>query len=56
MLSVSILLLAAKPLANINKKIDKIDIYDFDVLYSPTKMYTQGNYGRNSFGIETYVK
>ncbi len=44
-----IILLAAKPLVKMNRAIDKIDIYDFDVRYNPLKMYNKGNYGKNYF-------
>lgn len=41
------LLAAAQPLIKMNRKIDRADIYDFNVQYNPVKMYQPGNYGKN---------
>lgn len=48
-----VILLAAKPLVKMNKTIDKMDIYDFNIAYNPLKMYSQGNYGKNYFSKKT---
>lgn len=46
---VFILLLIAPILIKINRKIDHVEVYDFNILYNPIKMYRPGNYGKNYF-------
>lgn len=44
-----ILLLIAPLLIRMNRKVDHIEVYDFNILYNPIKMYKAGNYGKNYF-------
>ncbi len=46
---VLILLLIAPVLVRMNRRIDHIEVYDFNILYNPIKMYKDGNYGKNYF-------
>lgn len=49
-----ILAFVVRYLTNINKRVDKIDIYDFNTDYSPTKMFQEAHSGENMYGKKLY--
>lgn len=41
-------------LIKLNKKMDKVDIYDFNTVYNPIKMFDTKNSGENMYGKKLY--